>query len=74
VVIVDLCGGLAVVGAEDPPGVLQEASPARDGRGEEQGVQWRAVEPFPGVRAGADGEQGRPAGLGGEPGERGDLP
>ena len=58
--LVDLCGGLAVVRAEDPPGVLQEASLARDGRGEEQGVQWRAVESFPGVRAGGDGDSPGP--------------
>jgi hypothetical protein len=42
----DFGRGLAFVGAEDPPGVLQEASLAGDGGGEEQGVQWRAVEPW----------------------------
>jgi len=35
VVVVDLGGGLAVVGTQNAPGVLQEASLARDGRGEE---------------------------------------
>ena len=70
VVVVDLGGGLAVVGAQDPAGVLDEASLAGDGRGEEQGIQRRAVESFPGVRAGRDGEQGRPAGLRGEPDEQ----
>ena len=33
------------------------------------GVQWRAVESFPGVRAGRDGEQRRPVGLPREPGD-----
>ena len=56
-VVVDLGGGLAFTGAQDPPGVLQEAALVRDGRGEEQGVQWRAVEALPGVRAGRYGEQ-----------------
>ena len=68
-VVVDLGGGLAVIGEEDPPGVLQEAALVRDGRGEEQGVQWRAIEANPGVRAGRYGEQRRPAGLPREPGE-----
>jgi hypothetical protein len=63
VVVVDLGGGLAVVGAQDPPGELKEAALVRDGRGEEQGVQWRAVEPFPSVRAGRYGEQRWPVGL-----------
>ncbi len=62
---------LPVVGAEDPPGVLQEASLAGDGRGEEQGVQRRAVEPLSRVRPGSHGEQRRPARLRDEPGERG---
>ena len=66
-VVVDLGGGLAVVGAQDPPGVLQEAALVRDGRGEEQGVQWRAVEALPGVRAGRYGEQRWAAGLPREP-------
>jgi len=71
VVVVDLSGCLAVVGAQDAPGVLQQASLAGDRRGEEEGVQRRAVESFPGVRAGRYGEQRRPAGLWREPGERG---
>ena len=70
-VVVDLGGGLAVARAQDPAGVLEEASVAGDGRGEEQGVQRRAVKPFPGVRASGDSEQGRPAGLWGKPGQGG---
>ena len=58
-----LSGGLAVIGPQDTAGVLDEPSLLSDGRGEEQGVQRGAVEPFPGVRAGGDREQGRPAGL-----------
>jgi len=48
---------------------LQEAALVRDGRGEEQGVQWRAVEALPGVRAGRYGEQRWAAGLPREPGD-----
>ena len=44
---------------------------AGDGGGEEQGVQWRAVEPFSRVGPGSYGEQRRPARLRDEPGERG---
>ena len=51
-VVVDLGGGLAAVRAEDAAGVLDEPSFLGDGRGEEEGVQRRAVESFPGVRAG----------------------
>ena len=47
VVVVDFGRGLAFVGAQDPPGVLQETSLAGHGRGEEQGVQRRAVNPSP---------------------------
>jgi hypothetical protein len=57
VVVVDFSGGLAVVRAQDPPGVLQEATLAGDGGGEEQGVQRRAVEPFSRVGSGSRGEQ-----------------
>ena len=70
-VVVDLGSGLAFIRTENPSGVLQEASLARDGRGEEQGVQRWAVEPFPGVRAGRDNQQRRPARLRLEPGECG---
>ena len=70
-VVVDLGGGLPVLGAEDPAGVLQEASFLRDGRGEEESVQRRAVESFPGVGAGGDREQRRTAGLRLEAGQRG---
>ena len=44
VVVVDFGGGFAGVGAQDPPGVLDQASFERDRRGEEQGVQGGAVE------------------------------
>ena len=70
-VVVDLGGGLVVVRAEDAAGVLDEPSLLGDGRSEEEGVQRRAVESFPGVWTGRHGEQGRPARLGLEPGERG---
>jgi hypothetical protein len=52
----DLGGGLPVVGAEDPAGVLQEASLLRDGRGEEESVQRWAVElgAAPAIRAATD--------------------
>jgi hypothetical protein len=51
VVVVDPGDGLAVVGAQDAAGVLDEASFLGDGCGEEEGIQHGAVEPFPGVRA-----------------------
>jgi hypothetical protein len=70
-VVVDFSGGFAVIGAEDPPGVLKKASLLGDGRGEEEGVERRAVEPFPGVGPGGDREQRRPAGLRLEAGQRG---
>ena len=38
-VVVDLGGGLVGVGTEDAPGVLDESSLLRDGRGEEKGVE-----------------------------------
>ena len=53
-VVVDLCGCPAVIGAEDAAGVLDEPSLLGDGRGEEEGVEGGAVESFPGVRAGRD--------------------
>lgn len=56
VVVVDLGGGLAVAGAEDASGVLDEPSFLRDRGGKEQGVQRGAVESFPGVGAGRDGQ------------------
>ena len=70
-VVVDLGGGLAGVRAQDPPGVLDEAPFERDRRGEEQGVQGRAVEALADVGAGGHDQQWRPAGLGLEPGEGG---
>jgi hypothetical protein len=54
VVVADFGGGFAVMGPQDAPGVLDEASFLGDGCGEEQGVQCGAVESFPGVRAGGD--------------------
>jgi hypothetical protein len=71
VVVVDLGGGLAVVRAEDSADVLDEPSLLSDEGGEEEGLQRGAVEPFPGVTAGRDHEQGRPARLWVEPGECG---
>jgi hypothetical protein len=59
VVVVDLGGGLAGVSAEDPAGVLDKAAFEGDRRGEEQGVQGRAVEALPDVRAGGYYEQRR---------------
>ena len=70
-VVVDLGRSLAVVGAEDAAGLLDEPTFLGDGCGEEEGVQRGAVEPFPGVWAGRHGEYGRAARLGLEPGERG---
>src|SRR6266567_7458091 len=64
VVVVELCGFLAGVGAEDAPGVLDEASFPPDRGGEEQGVQGRAVEAFPSVGPGGDDEERRAAWLG----------
>ena len=63
VVVVDLSGGLARVGAQDPPGILDEASFERDRGREEQGVQYWAVEAFPGIGPGGDDKQRRRAGL-----------
>ena len=57
VVVVDLGGGLAGVGAQDPAGVLDEAAFECDWRGEEQGVQDRAVEALTDVGAGGDYKQ-----------------
>ena len=63
-VVVDFGRGLAGVGAQDAPGVLDEPSFPSDWGGEEQGVEDWAVEAFPGVWPGGHGEQGRAAGLG----------
>ena len=65
VVVVDFGRGLAGVGAQDAPGVLEEPSFPSDWGGEEQGVEDWAVEAFAGVWPGGHGEQGRAAGLGG---------
>src|SRR5712691_12469847 len=58
VVIVDLGGGLARVGAQDPAGVLDEAAFEGQRCGEEEGVQGRAVEAFSDVGPGSDDKQG----------------
>src|ERR1035441_2862120 len=71
VVVVDLGGGLAWAGSQDAPGVLDEASFERHRRGEEQGVQWGAVEAFTGVGPGGHGQQRWLAGLRLETGEGG---
>jgi hypothetical protein len=60
---VDFGRGLMLVRAQDPAHVLGQAALISDRRGEEQGVQGRAVEAFAGVRAGGDGQERRPAGL-----------
>jgi hypothetical protein len=59
VVVVDLGGGLARVGPQDAPRVLDEASFECDRRGEEQGVQGRAVEALADVGPGGYGQQWR---------------
>jgi 2-hydroxymuconate-semialdehyde hydrolase len=66
-----LSGGLAVIGPQDAPGVLDEPPLLGEGSSEEQGIQRGAVEPFPGLRAGGNRQQRRAAGLRLEPGERG---
>src|SRR5712692_67761 len=71
VVVVDLGGGLARVGAQDPSGVLDEASLERDRGREEQGVQRGAVEAFPGIGPGGDDKQRRRAGPGLQAGKGG---
>src|ERR1019366_2330969 len=71
VVVVDLGGGLAWAGSQDAPGVLDETSFERDRRGEEQGVQWGAVEAFTGIGPGGHGQQRWLAGLRLETGEGG---
>jgi hypothetical protein len=56
--VVDLGRGLAVVGAEDAAGVLDESSLLGDGCGEEEGIQRRAVESFSGVWACREASRG----------------
>lgn len=58
-VVVDLCGGLARVGAQDPADPLDDAAFVSDRRGEEQGVEGRAVEALPDVRPSGDDHQRR---------------
>jgi hypothetical protein len=64
VVVVNLGGGLAGVGAQDPAGVLDEAAFECDRRGEEQGVEGWAVEAFANIGTGGDHEQWRAVRLG----------
>ena len=52
VVVVYLDGGLAGVGPQDSSDVLDEAAFERDGCGEEEGVECRAVEALANVGAG----------------------
>ncbi|HUZ35694.1 MAG TPA: hypothetical protein VMV17_05140 [Streptosporangiaceae bacterium] len=70
-IVVDLRGRLAGVGAQNPPGPLHDAAFVSDRRGEKQGVQDRAVEAFPDVRPGGDDHQRRATRPGLEPRERG---
>jgi hypothetical protein len=63
VVVVYLRGFLAGVGAENAPDVLDKAPLPPDRGGQEQGVEYRAVEALPGVWSGGNHEQRPPAGL-----------
>jgi hypothetical protein len=71
VVVVNLGGGLAGVGAQDPAGVLDEAAFEGDWRGEEQSVESWAVEALADVGPGGDHEQRWPVRLGLQAGEGG---
>jgi hypothetical protein len=63
VVVVYLRGFLAGVGAENPPGVLNETPFPPDRGSEKQGVEYRAVEALPRVWPRRNHQQRRPAGL-----------
>ena len=65
----DFGRGFAGVGAQYPPGILDQAPFKRDRRGEEQGVQGGAVEAFPDVGPGGHRQQWWLAWLGLEPGQ-----
>src|SRR2546423_7168674 len=69
-VVVDFGRGLVLVGAQDPAYVLGQAALVGDWCGEEQGIQGRAVEAFPGVRAGGHDQERRPARLRLQAGQR----
>jgi hypothetical protein len=67
---VDFGRGLVLVRAQDPAYVLGQAALVGDRRGEEQGIQGRAVEAFASVRAGGHDQERRPAGLPLQAGQR----
>ncbi len=69
-VVVDFGRGLVLTRAQDPAYLLGQAALIGDRRGEEQGIQGRAVEAFPSVRAGGHGQERRPAGLRLQAGQR----
>ena len=69
-VVVDFGRGLVLMRAQDPAYVLGQAALISDRRGEEQGIQGRAVEAFASVRAGGHGQERRPAGLRLQAGQR----
>ena len=60
VVVVDFCGLLAGVCAQDAAVVLDEASLERDRSGKEQSVECGTVEPFADEVAGGDDEERSP--------------
>ncbi len=62
-VVVDLSRGLVLMRAQDPADVLGQAALIGDRRGEEQGIQGRAVEAFASVGAGGHDQERWPAGL-----------
>ena len=56
-VVIDPRAGLAVVGAHQPPGVLDESAFEGDGEGEEECVELWAVETLVEVLAGRDDDE-----------------
>src|SRR5215470_3920427 len=56
-VVVDFGRGLVLMRAQDPAHVLGQASLVGDRRGEEEGIQGRAVEAFASVRAGGHDQE-----------------
>jgi hypothetical protein len=67
---VDFGRGFVLMRAQDPAYVLGQAPLIGDRRGEEQGIQGRAVEAFASVRAGGRGQERRSAGLPLQAGQR----
>ena len=63
VIVVHLCGCLSGVGTENAPSVLDESSFPLDRGGEEQGVEYGAVESLAGIRPRGHHEQRRAAWL-----------